>query len=278
MEGICSNNKVVSSETGSEGGLPIRAGIKRAAEVPGQGEGSPSPWVWGAEQLKLPPMMTPLETSHSLLPLPSCSHWIENRQRSGYPIPFSPIGLFPPLASLLIRNHPHIHFTWQLQPLTSNSWLFSLTCWFRHVFLCSNHTRISSLFHISHCFPPLFCCSVFPTTGSVSQDDSHAIRQQLFGQLCNMIILKCFPSQNDSTTCNTAGVSTLWAQGQLLVQGTAPSSPQVGVQEGNSYLGGDFPRLWATIAIPGEVIRNFVVQKVQLEQQQQKSFAQKQPV
>lgn len=90
-----------------------------------------------------------------------------------------------------------------------------------------------------------------------------------------MIILKCFPSQNDSRTCNTAGVSTLWAQGHLLVQGT---SPQVGVQEGNSYLGGDFPRLWATIAIPGEVIRNFVVQKVQLEQQQQKSFAQKQPV
>lgn len=35
----------------------------------------------------------------------------------------------------------------------------------------------------------------------------------------------------------------LWAQGHLLVPGTAPSNPQLGVQEGNSYLGGDSPRL-----------------------------------
>lgn len=33
---------MISGGTASEGGLPIRAGIKQAAEVPSQGEGSPS--------------------------------------------------------------------------------------------------------------------------------------------------------------------------------------------------------------------------------------------
>lgn len=115
------------------------------------------------------------------------------------------------------------------------------------------------------------------TTGSISQNQHHAIRRLggLWALLQHDDLEGLFQPRWFCGHCNAAGVSVPWAHGHpsRLVPGIAPSSPQLEVWDGNSYLGRDLQGCWATTALPGGMIQKLVAQKVQTDGKQGKSFA-----